>query len=341
MPSRRLRIGAFVALAGASGFAILCVGPGDAFDREPSRVSANESMAEYEARSGCEKQAMLWGEIERSRHATRPPIPSFGAVELLKMKTQGFRKKVRFVSDVAPRGWVKYIHARGSVAKVEWVEDPGAAAYSGLLRGARCGLLRLSLTYDPTERGVAPGAALKLFRDGHPSANVSFLSSLQPQGQDYDFFRSSLSNVVPPWDDTGAKLVHWAFRRVSGYPETLAIRDLAAFGEDGRAIDAPRFPPQLFLVPKLRGRFDSAAHDVRDDFESLKAGTVLYEIRAVVAHPRGFNPDRYTEADRPRLEAESVRIGDLVLRSPFVSSEYGDTSLFFRHQTIDEPTEQR
>ena len=60
--------------------------------------------------------------------------------------------------------------------------------YSGVFQGAECAFLRLSLTFDPKKKGVAPGLALKVLRDGLPSTNVSSLYSLDGQGKDYNFF---------------------------------------------------------------------------------------------------------------------------------------------------------
>ncbi|HBC17586.1 MAG TPA: hypothetical protein DC022_02250, partial [Alcanivorax sp.] len=51
-------------------------------------------------------------------------------------------------------------------------------------------------TGDPSDRGFAPGLALKLLVDGKRSENVSALYTLSGQGDNHNIFANELSNYV-------------------------------------------------------------------------------------------------------------------------------------------------
>jgi len=309
---------------------------------DTGRIPANvvELPAHYEALPGCEKQAFLWNLTESTRHPTLPPFQKLGPSQVLKMQLQSVLPKMDAKSDVAPPGWIKYLHAVGSVAKFS-LEPVMGSPYTGLFRGTKCGLIRLSLTYNPVNgsksEGVAPGAALKFFVDGASSANFSALVSLRPQGDNFNFFEHSLSNIVPPWSNFGARVVHKIFSAVTKYPERLGLRELGETTDTGQREAQVVAPQQVFLVPTkgVSALFAKEMHDVREDFHSLREGEVLYELHAIDPS-QNIDYDHYSEADKAAVQAKAVHVANVVLRSGFVSSAFGDAGLFFRHQRFND-----
>ncbi len=286
----------------------------------------------YEALDGCTKQEALWKKIVSSKHKELPKFKSFGALQLMAMGVQELTKKKARQSDVAPKGWKKYLHRRGSIAKVKIVPIEGQP-YSGIFKGAPCALLRLSITYKPTKkRKFAPGLALKILRSKEPSANVSALYKLDGQGDNYNFFENPLSNIVPIGDGIGLKLVHTIFKRVSDYPEEILIDHLASIDSKGEKSPNPVSPRQIFFVPQGNLKFSSSKHDIREDFHSIPEGTVIYRLYAAPEKYNQFNYDNYTDENIKEFVAESTPIADIVSTSPFISSEFGDVGLFFRHE---------
>ncbi len=275
---------------------------------------------EYETWAAAAKLDHLWKErILPSRYET---LPALTPIHVLGLFLTPLRIKMDRQEDQVPRRWRKAIHAHGSVARVQWRARAGQP-YSGLFQGAEHGLIRLSLTGDPQRRGFAPGLALKLFRDGCASANLSALVSLTGQNGNHNFFANELSNIVPVVPEFGPKLINQIFRRVSRYPTRLYLENLAEIDQKGHRVEQPRFPEQVFFVPNGELVFPEApGHDFREDLASLSSGTLLYEIWAPPPRQDG-------EGDR-RDQAEPI--ADLLLTSPFLSSAYGDSHLFFRHQ---------
>lgn len=294
--------------------------------RTPTSIPNN-----YESLSACEKQDILWQKIQATTYTDFPPYRMFGLIQLLSMSQQEVSMKEKNKSDFAPQGWKKYLHGRGSIAKVKIV--PRDSQYTGIFQGADCSLLRLSLTYKTTtSRPVAPGLALKVLRDGVYSANISALVSLDGQGKNFNFFKYPMSNIVPIGKDFGQKLVHRIFRKVSAYPEELLALDMARIDAHGAVLKEVIAPRQIFFVPGPSLKFSTNEHDVRDDFSKILDNTVIYQIYLVPEKYRNFNYAHYTAENNSLFLKESQHVADIVTTSNFLASEFGDDGIFFRHQ---------
>lgn len=288
----------------------------------------------YQSLDACQKKELIWDKIQQTEHKALPKFDRFNILNLIGMSFQSMTTKVKRNSDITPKDWEKHLHKRGSVAQVEFQSEDNHD-YSGLFKGAECALLRLSLTYRPTsKRDVAPGLALKIFRDNMPSANVSALYRLEGQGKNYNFFSNPLSNIVPIGDSLGLKLVSKIFKRVTDYPEQLGMAHLAQADEYGIKEVSPKSPRQIFFVPKLQDYFSSAPHDVRHDFHRIRPGATLYEVYAVSNKLKDLNYSGYSARHIKELLKNSNYIGKIVTKTRFISSEFGDQGLFFRHEVL-------
>lgn len=291
-------------------------------------ASAPES---YESLMANEKQDILWKEIQDSAYNELPDFRSFGIIQLLALSKQELRTKSDLSSDFSPNSWKKYLHARGSVAKVKIAARKNI--YTGIFQGADYGLLRLSLAYKPSgKRAVAPGLALKVLRDKVPSANISALVSLYGQEKDFNFFKFSMSNIVPMGYEIGQKLVHLIFESASKYPEELLANELANINVNGEKVNEVISPRQIFFVPNSQLKFSSAEHDIRNDFSKIPAGTVIYRIHAASNKYKDLDYSSYTQDLSHTLLLESDYIADVITTSEFISSDFGDEGLFFKHQ---------
>lgn len=299
---------------------------------EPRNLRAPASAPEnYETLKACEKQEVLWKEMQATVHQTLPEYRKFGPLQLMAMSKQHLTTKGGTLSDFAPEGWKKYIHGRGSIVKVKIV--PKNNNYTGIFQGAECALLRLSLTYRPGgSRAVAPGLALKVLRDGIPSANVSALVSLSGQDKNYNFFKNPMSNIVPMGTDLGQKLVHSVFSKVSNYPEELLVEDMASFSAHGEQAKDVASPRQLFFVPGPDLKFTSTEHDVRNDFAKIPENTLIYQLRVTSPEFKNFDYTKYASETASSFLDHSEHIADIITTSEFISSEFGDDGIFFKHQ---------
>ncbi|MBL7546116.1 MAG: hypothetical protein JNL11_20015 [Bdellovibrionaceae bacterium] len=294
----------------------------------------------FKEKNANEKIDILWQRIQETAHSRLPEFHEFGLGELIAMGRQNLDPKSLEFNDFAPMGWKKLLHARGSIAKVKIVSV--STKYTGIFSGADHALLRLSLTYKPDpkkpwilKRPIAPGLALKVLRDGTDSGNISALVSLEGQQSDYNFFTHPMSNIVPIGVDFGQRKVHEIFKRYSARPEELLVQDLAAVDQHG--VQAPEIiaPIQLFFIPGENFNFSSdEPHDVRNDFATIKANTIIYKIYALDDRSidKEFDYRNYTHEDAKKFHKAAIHIADIITTSEFVASEFGDSGIFFRHQ---------
>lgn len=286
----------------------------------------------YQSLSACQKQELLWKDIKLSEHQDLPKLSKFGLFQLIGMGVQALTKKAERNSDVSPKKWKKYLHQRGSVAKVKFVPTENSP-YTGIFQGSECGLLRMSITYRPTKkRAFAPGLALKVLRDGKPSANISALYRLDGQGTNYNILANPLSNIVPMGDELGLKLVHKVFKKVTDYPEELLLNHFSDLDEKGETVENAKAPRQVFFVPNQSFNFSSSKHDFRKDLETIPAGTTIYKVYAASEKLKDFDYTEYKNEDIKKFLNEAKLIGEIITDSEFVASEFGDNGIFFRHE---------
>jgi hypothetical protein len=266
----------------------------------------------YISFSATAKRDWIWNQgILKTKFKTLPPFEDIKVFSLLFLSLS---KKMNHQLDFVPRKWKKPIHRRSVVAKVKFVPATDSPL-TGIYSQESIGLLRASLTYRPDKRGVAPGLALKMFVDGQMSRDVSFLNSLESQGQNYNFFAKPFSNFVPPAKSSGAKFISWIFRRAAKRTNYISADHLAEINPNGTKVDVNELiaPGKLVLkatsddtnLPVLPKR------DVRKDLMKIPAGTTLFEVYA-----------------------SNKIIGTIVLESNFIASQFGDDQLFFRHQSV-------
>jgi len=280
---------------------------------------------DYTALTASEKQMMIWDNVVAD--STSGPWPG---LELAEIFFEDMCPTLWQEGDEMPKAWTgnyrqKYIHSVGNVAKVEWVSTDDHP-YTGLFRGAAHGIARLSLAAEPSadEQNTAPGIAVKFLRDGVDSAN--FVAMFGVDGQDsWNFFANDFTNHIPP--ATGAlALLGDKFATATPYIQQVGLSDWGERGESGERESEVRFPYMLRLEPTGEIMFEDTYHGpVFDDLATVPEGSVLYRVYAT---------------DQPlELGGAEQLIGELVTTSPLVTSLWGDTHLFFRHQDMREDIE--
>ncbi len=287
---------------------------------------------DYESWSGCDKQEHLWVNGAMRTEYADGERPALVPIDVLGLIDSILWKKVKDRTDVSPPGYEKPLHPYGAMAKVSFIPTANHS-FTGLFKGNQCGLLRLSVTGDPADRGFAPGLAWKAFVDGRPSENVSALYTLTGQGGNYNYFANELSQYVQQEvnESLGTSLI---FSLVTSKPTLLRVDDMAEVNQDGSAVGTVKSPTQIYFVPtsEVRNRFSSAAHDFRDDLTELPAGTTVYDVYATDREIRTSIFPWVTRRYANERRASAVKVGSLKTTSPFTTSHFGDTGIFFKHQ---------
>jgi len=289
--------------------------------------------ANYESQSAGQKLDFLWNTAK-----AQGGIGHFaGPLDLAKLVAPSFLGGQDFgpvgwnVSDQNAAGRQKLIHSVGWTAKVrvEWQSNP----YTGMFSEAQShGFMRISSASKPDSKQNTPGFALKMMRDGKPSANLVAMWSLFGQDNDNNYFRHPFSNHVSdlPGFEVSAK---WAqlkllanrFEEKDQDANMVGLSDFATSNSKGQSsgkVDSPFalvFAPQKGVQQLCEN--DSIVNDTYNCFRRIAAGTHLYDV--------------YYVADKVEKNLASTshlkKIGRIVSESEFIYSSFFDQVVQFRH----------
>lgn len=280
--------------------------------------SVHATETSYQELSASKKLAILQERIAAEPYEVLPSLTGGLGFGMLLKSTGSFlflSKSFDHTADEMPRGRAKVIHPLGTTGAVAWRPLPNR--YTGVFRTGGTGFARLSLAGDPNLLGFTPGMGLKILVSGKPSVNLQVMYSLDGQGENRDFFSNAFSNEIDPPSSLLLKPLAFLFSLVNDPPTYLAVDHFASVNSRGQTISNPIAPYSLHFHPHadVSGRFsENSKQDFRRQLGTLNPGTVLYQIVA-----------------RQSKGTEDELIGELVLMSPFVASEYQDQKLFFQH----------
>ena len=292
--------------------------------------------ADYQSWPATAKQDHLWINGALRTQFKDGELPALQSIDVLGLINSILWKKVRTDEDVAPPGYEKPIHPNAVLAKVNFTPVAGSP-YTGLFQGSDSGLLRLSVTGDPADRGFAPGLAWKLLIDGKPSENLAALYTLTGQGNNYNFFANELSQYVLP--EANESLATTAiFSAVTTKPTMLMMTDMAKFNQDGSTVSQPKAPTQIYFVPnpELANLFPSEPHDFREALMTIPEGYKLYDVYATDMQIKTSILPSTSRRYAAERRASAVKIGEMTTTSAFIASEFGDSGIFFKHQRYED-----
>ena len=230
--------------------------------------------------------------------------------------------------DIMPAGRRKVIHGIGAICPFS-VDVPAGSPFTGLFKpgGTIHGLIRMGPAANIMGGGgLTPGAAVKFLRTGTKSANIFLLDTTNPlPDNNHNFFARPLKNHITGEANTIATVVlNKKFCSTGHCITKVGLSDVCAYDQDGNQAGELNFPFKVTFDLTGEVNFNEAPpadmDEFIDQFRNLPVGTRLYTISAM------RHPD----------DAEGFSIGDVVTTDNCVSSYYGDTKLFFKHQWIED-----
>lgn len=281
----------------------------------------------WQQKQAYEKQQLLWNAIT----SNESPGPWPSALQLAEIFLESMNPTFDAIQDDLPTqggfgfNRVKLIHSVGCTGLGSFVSN-GNSPYTGLFTNASNVILRFSTAkaYDATPYSFTPAIGFKFLRSGVKSGNFMTMFSLEGQSS-YNFFKHDLSNHVTDLSlnaSSALRALKFKFESVSDYPSLLGLSDIASFDQNGHAVAHPRFPFRLVFQPAkaLKTMFSDqfASSDLCDTVGKVPTGTIYY----VYAED--------TPGDEPQL------IGFVDLTQQPVRSNFGDVSLFFEHQRMED-----
>jgi len=279
----------------------------------------DSSKPDYHKLTWQEKRDRLWTDITADSS-----IGEYHSVTVV--ATESVQTTFDDEWDVMPAGRVKAIHGIAGICP--FVVNIQDSPYSGILKtGEAHGIIRMGSGNDFTEgKGMLPGSSVKFVRTGRTSANFVMINSFDPMPNgNHNFFSVPISNQLSETIYNPAVI---KFCQATDCPEKLGISDLCKYDQDGNEADPLVFPYRLWLEPADVSFPEEQPADgeafVRL-FDDIDVGTALYTLKA------NANPE----------DEEGLVLGQFITTDKCVSSHFGDTRLYFRHQRIAEDKELR
>lgn len=282
-------------------------------------VATSSALAElpknYQTKTATDKQNLLWQNTLKTEYEKLPPYEGNDLNFILTHVSALFRLEETFdhVSDEMPKNKTKLTHNYGVLAHMRFIPADDTP-FSGIYENGGMGLIRLSLTADPTG-GYIQAMAMKFLIDGKPSVNLHLMNNLDGQGEDWNYFAGPFSNKLPHPITKPVMMLEKIFDTVKKPSNELSVAHLAKIDTKGRTYDVFNAPDQILFEP------DQSLLQVidprnRDDFrETLKAVVSKGELGHLYA-----------------VMGEQKRyIGSIHIESELVASQYADEVLFFQH----------
>ena len=109
----------------------------------------------------------------------------------------------------------------------------------------------------------------------------------------------------------------------------VGLSHISTHDQDGMEYPDPVFPFKVTFIPtgevNFQKRKPSSMEEFMDQFKKITSGMNLYTFKA------HNGPD----------DTEGLVIGDVIIQEDCVSSFYGDTKMFFKHQWIEDDIDAR
>lgn len=270
----------------------------------------------YESQSASEKLDWLWTQVKANRTSGTYPNVLGIIGESVATSFENFR-------DVMPEGRQKYIHSVGAVCKFSMTMSDDSPYTGVFTKGTTVtGLVRLGSATPVTETsGVTPGLGIKFMRTGVESGNFVALYDLNPlPDTSYNFFQETFSNHLPAPSGATAVLAK-KFNQVSQCATMVGMSDICNAKVDGTPSANPVFPFEIRLKSEhvQFPKDPMTLEQLQAKLEAIPKGTDLFTVTTI------RNPN---ESPEP--------LGIMKTTSECVNSNFGDTSLFFRHQLVEQ-----
>jgi hypothetical protein len=224
----------------------------------------------------------------------------------------------------------KMVHSVGPVVLVRYVPVPNPFNYTGIFKtGSDSAIMRFSAAVAPVPiDGITPGVAIKFLRDQIPSGNAFSMRHFAGQNS-WNFFKHDWSNHPPDFGVFAPPqliALKVKFSTGSAWPFKMGLAEIARFDQQGAIEPQPSFPYRWVLHPNNRIR--TATPD------GFRPGTPWTTQICRVVNKVDENIFSVWAEDQPG--SELVKIGDFVTAGVATTSKFGDVSLFFRHNRMED-----
>lgn len=143
-------------------------------------------------------------------------------------------------------------------------------------------------------------------------------------GQDsWNYFKNDWVNHIPKVQTKALYPMLLKFYTETYYIQAVGLSEMASIDQHGNVEDSPVFPFSLRLVPSTRLQWsDDYTVDIIEQLKGIPANMDIWTIYGLDA------PEE--------LGGVEHKIGTLVTKSAAVTSNFGDVSMYYRHQRAED-----
>jgi len=287
---------------------------------------AYPQMDLFEAQSHTLKREQLWQKITDSSVVDKSGPAKDLAASVAGTLTESMITVFEDKREVMPKGRAKVIHSQGVVCQFKLAISSDSPFTGVLAPGDQAGLIRMgsATSLDGVAGQFFPGFGIKFLRSGVLSADWVALRITGPSfSPPWDYFGAvPMSNHVAPAE---ALVKSGKFQQASGCIDSVGLSDACEHTQAGEKVEAPVFPFEIMF--QATGNVNVTGFRTNDELlqqlSGIPEGSTIYNVVAYA-----------TPADK--VAGKKTPIGTLSTTSSCHRSLFGDLSLFFRHQRMEE-----
>jgi len=118
------------------------------------------------------------------------------------------------------------------------------------------------------------------------------------------------------------------FQQATGCIDMVGLSDACSWTQDGKAVHKPKFPFELIVEPTAKSPHWPDDRKLTDDklvkeLASIPSGSKLFDVHAF-------------QSPADKAHGKMITIGTIITASKCHATMFGDASMFFRHQRMEE-----
>ena len=200
----------------------------------------------YQAQDANCKAEMIWRKVLQDDLRER----FYTGNEFTSLFSQDMNLTYDAVTDSMPINRRKVTHPVGITSKIEYISHPDSP-YTGLFRGAKHGIMRISETTKTVEHKAktAPGFGIKFLRDGMASGNAVAMFSFDGQ-KSFNFFKNRWTTILREFKNMCAReTIGKKLAGVTDHIGATSVMEMSMFDQYGNEEEEPHWPFEVNFEP--------------------------------------------------------------------------------------------
>ena len=280
----------------------------------------------YQKKTRFAKSDLLWKEFLKNPTKILTPVKKKSLHREALVKSVNSYKYIFNFNGDAVSLKEKFYNREGLISKCEFLPTKASKVkYTGIFKGSDAAFLRFSLKEDfksskKEKKNLYANVGIKFMRNKVPSGNALFFMKENEVFPDkIKLFKNSMISYrsVESYFVKG-KISLPNFDKFNPYFYQMGLFELGDIDQNGNKLKKPKFPYSIKIIPGKSFKKNKDIHKMEDftkELKKIKKGTAIYQVYGI---------------ENPKFGCE-IHLGKIITKSKFISSEFSDKNLFFKH----------